>query len=152
MQVRFLADYPQEVGTIANWYYNEWGHKDPKVCLATIRDKVLLGASKDRIPLAFFIKMSEEVVGAGEIKYRDLPDFPGYQYWLDGIYVPAEHRGKGISTRLIEFAKEKASELGLPSLHLSCEAHNVKLYENRGFKLVRESSDRFIMEYSITTS
>jgi len=149
MQVSLLADQPKVVETIAEWYFDEWGHKDPATSVETIQAKVLLGINRDAVPVAFYITFEEEVIGAGEIKYRELPEYPDYKYWLDGIFVPAEHRGKGISTRLIEFAKDKAAALNIPILYLSCEEHNVALYERRGFKVVRHNKDRFIMEYVI---
>lgn len=56
---------------------------------------------------------------------------------LEDIVVDKSMRGKGIGTTLVQFAIDKAKELGVKSLNLTSnpkrEAAN-KLYENLGFK------------------
>jgi len=146
MKISLLADCPQDVEVIATWYFQQWESKKQNASVTTVVEKVRLGLNRDCIPIAFVAHIDEEPVGAGELKYRELLEYPGYCYWLDGIYVPQKHRGKGLSTRLIEFAKSKAIELKLPALYLRCEDHNVKLYENRGFQVIETEQSKFIME------
>jgi len=67
-------------------------------------------------------------------------------HWLDGVYVPSEHRGKGISTLLINFANNTAKECGVKDLYLRCEEHNVKLYEKYGYKVVLTEENKSIMK------
>ena len=147
MQISNLADYPSEIEIVANWYFNEWDHKDPEATIESVIDKV---SSLDN-RTAFVAHLDGELVGAGELKYRDYPDYPGYSYWLDGVYVPMEHRGKGISTALIKFAITKACELKLSAIYLRCEEHLVKLYEAFGFQVVCLEQTKFIMELQVNT-
>ena len=149
MEISLLADCPNEASNVANWYFHEWAHNDPTATLKSVTQKVALGANRCELPLAFVVHIGGELAGAGEIKYRELPEYQRFHFWLDGIYVPVEHRGKGISTMLIEFAKSKASELKIPALYLRCEEHNVKLYESHGFSVVRLEPNKFIMELKV---
>ncbi len=151
MKISLLADYPAEIPRIAKWCFDEWAHKEPNVTLETVIKKISQSANRVEIPLAFIVHLEGELVGAGEIKYRELSEYSGFHYWLDGIYVPKVHRGTGISTVLIEYAKRKVKELKLPSLHLICVEHNVKLYESRGFRIVREEQGKFLMELEKNT-
>ena len=151
MKISLLADCPNEASNIANWYLREWAHNDPAATLESVTQKVALGANRSEIPMAFVVHVGSELAGAGEIKYRELPEYQGFHYWLDGVYVPVEHRGKGISTMLIEFAKSKALELQVPALYLRCEEHNVKLYESHGFNVVCLEQNKFIMELQVNT-
>ncbi|WP_330961240.1 GNAT family N-acetyltransferase [Photobacterium sp. 53610] len=145
MNISLLADVPEAAPTIAGWYLNEWLHLHPSATKSTITEKLLQGTNRTTVPLAFVAHFNGELAGAGELKFRELPDYPAYQYWLDGIYVVPQYRGKGISTQLIEFAVEKAKELGIPHLCLRCESHNVKLYELRHFKVIDREGSKFIM-------
>jgi len=151
MKISLLADCPNEAKDIAEWYFQEWAHKDPQATLESVTEKVLLGANRTELPVTFVMHINNELSGAGELKYRELPEYPGYYYWLDGIYVPSIHRGKGISTELIEFAKSKVIELNLSGLYLRCDSHKVKLYEARDFQTVRIEEGKFIMEYLVNT-
>ncbi|WP_375751826.1 GNAT family N-acetyltransferase [Vibrio sp. HN007] len=150
MKISLLADCPDEVLNIANWYLHEWEQNDPEATLETVVQKVVRGTNRSKIPMAFVVHDENKLVGAGEIKYRELTEYDGYNYWLDGVYVPVTHRGRGISTILIEFAISKAIELELPALYLRCEVHNVKLYESHGFNVVWLEGSKFIMELELS--
>ena len=147
MKVSVFAYCPSEAKVIAKWYFNEWDHKNPHATLESVTQKVLL--CKNRT--AFVAHIDGQLVGAGELKFREYPEYLGYSYWLDGVYVPLEYRGKGISTALIEFAKSKAVELKLLAFYLRCESHLVKLYENHGFQVVNVEGSKFIMELQVNT-
>lgn len=142
-----LIDCPSKIETVANWYFNEWDHKDSKATLESVIKKVSSISNRT----AFVAHLDDELAGAGELKHRKYSDYPSYNYWLDGIYVPIEHRGKGISTALIEFAKSKSFELQIPAIYLRCEGHLVKLYESHGFHVVCVEETKFIMEFKVNT-
>jgi GNAT superfamily N-acetyltransferase len=147
MKILVLSDCPNEVEVVAKWYFNEWDHKDPEATLESVIAKV----SSDDNRIAFVAHVNGELAGAGELKYREYPEYSDYNYWLDGIYVPLEHRGRGISTALIDFAKAKAIELQLSAFYLRCEAHLVKLYETHGFQVVCAEETKFIMALQVNT-
>ena len=146
MKISVLSDCPSEVEVVAKWYFNEWDHKDPEATLESVIAKVSSGDNR----IAFVAHVNGELAGAGELKYREYPEYSDYNYWLDGIYVPLEHRGRGISTALIDFAKSKAIELELSAFYLRCEAHLVKLYETHGFQVVCVEETKFIMAFKLT--
>ena len=144
-KISLLADHKSYAPIVAGWYFSEWPSDDPETTIESITEKILSGANRSKIPLLFLSHTGDEVVGAGEIKHRQLQAYPDYNYWLDGIYVKPSYRGKGISTQLIEFAKRKAVELGIFSLYLRCNEHNVKLYEARGFNVLKPEGEKLIM-------
>jgi GNAT superfamily N-acetyltransferase len=147
MKISNLVDCPSELETVANWYFNEWDHKDPEATLDSVIEKISSSSNRS----AFVAHIDGELVGAGELKYREYSDYPIYNHWLDGIYVPTEHQGKGISTALIEFAKSKSFELQIPAIYLRCEEHLVKLYESHGFQVVCVEETKFIMAFKVNT-
>ncbi len=145
MNISLLADCPQEAVQLAKWYWQEWACHNPDNRLENIIEKVALGIHRDALPMAFVVHLDGQSVAAAELKFRELDEYPANLYWLDGVYVTPAHRGKGIATQLIDYAISKACELKLPHLSLRCEAHNVKLYQARGFKVIKQEQNKFIM-------
>ncbi|HCW34844.1 MAG TPA: GNAT family N-acetyltransferase [Staphylococcus sp.] len=57
--------------------------------------------------------------------------------YIDSVAVFSEYRGRGIASKLIEDAIERAKERGFKQVSLNCEFDNegaMKLYEKLGFK------------------
>lgn len=150
MKISLLADCPADVPAVARWYFDEWAHYDPDMTPAILEQKVALDLNRTTVPLGFVVHIDDDLAGAGEIKLHDFCDYPDYQYWLDGIYVADCHRGKGVSTVLINYGIRKARELGLPALYLRCIGRNVSLYESHGFRVMNPDEDKFIMGLVIT--
>lgn len=142
MKASNLKHNASEIETIARWYFNEWDNKDPNATLENVIEKISLNSNRN-----FFVAhINDQLVGAGELKFREYKEYPDYKHWVDGIYVPDKHRGKGISTALVEFAKSKAIEQQIPALYLRCEKHLVDLYKTHGFNVVEKEQAKFIME------
>lgn len=136
-----LLDCQDDIPQVAKWYFDEWDANRPDATLAEVVEKV--SATTDRF--AFVAHINETLVGAGEIKFREYVQYPNFHCWVDGIYVPIDQRGKGISTELINFAKSKASEQGAVALYLRCEPHLVALYQRYGFNVVEKEGEKSIM-------
>lgn len=147
MKITLLADFEEAAPTVAGWYFNEWGGES----VENITRQLLLGTNRNKLPILYLAQMEGALVGSGEIKQRKVDKFPDFHYWLDGIYVQPDYRGKGISTALIEFGLSEAKALGLGHLHLRSTDYNVPLYIKYGFRIVAEDDDKFIMELPLDT-
>jgi ribosomal protein S18 acetylase RimI-like enzyme len=69
--------------------------------------------------------------------YAEL-EVPGSLY-ISGLALLPGERGRGLGTRLLRSARERAQELGCPELSLICFAGNAgarRLYERHGFTVV----------------
>lgn len=137
MEVTLLADHPQEVDTIAQWYYQEWAHISPDVSEEMVREKVAAKAiNRDQIPLALVVHDNNQLVGVAELKYRENLTHPDYEHWLGGVFVESSKRGQGIASLLIREALKKSIALDIKKLYLQCEFHNISLYKNHGFDVL----------------
>ena len=58
----------------------------------------------------------------------------GYYGIIENVFVEEEYRKKGVATRLIEEAKEKAELLDLYKIILTCSKDLVDFYKCRGFE------------------
>ena len=72
------------------------------------------------------------------------PDIPlGESLFLHKVAVMRDFSGKGISKALIDFAKQKAKDLGMQAIRLDCNQsrHKVRaVYEKQGFVCVEEKT------------
>ena len=70
------------------------------------------------------------------------PNIPrGESLFLHKVAVKREYAGMGFSTQVIDYAKEKAREMGIKTLRLDCHYDRAKvrsLYEQHGFVCVDE--------------
>lgn len=106
MKIATLADHPEAVPVIAQWYFNQWGHEIPGLTLDTLISKVREKA-RNRIdfPLAITLHEGDELVAVAELKFRENQNHPEYEHWLGGVYVSESHRGKGYLSVLVDRAK-----------------------------------------------
>lgn len=141
MKISYLADHPDESAKIAQWYFDEWGHRNQQISYETVLDKVSSKAiSRKGFPLAFIIHDHDDLVAAVELKIQENKDFPQYEHWLGGVYVLETERGKGYAEALISKAKAHVETLGITALYLQCQEHNLNLYRKYGFRALHEAS------------
>ncbi len=69
--------------------------------------------------------------------YREL-EVPG-SYYISGMALLPEHRNRGLGTRFLRIARDRARERGLDTLSLQAFAQNtgaIRLYERHGFAVI----------------
>lgn len=142
MTVSFLADKKQFIPTIAQWYFNEWGRLTPSRSLEDIAIKVsAMAESRATLPLSFVLHDDDELLAVAELKFHEHPDFPDYKHWLGGVFVPPDKRGKGYSNIILPHTFRHAKSVGISSLYLQCEQHNIDLYLKHDFEVVHRMND-----------
>ncbi len=140
MDVTYLADHPKELGTIAKWYFDEWGEEGKLFSYQDIYEKV--GAklrNKTQLPFSLIVKDEDTVLGVIELKYRENKHHPEYVHWIGGVYVCPQNRNRRVASTLISSAKQHAESLGIDTLYLQCDAHNIPLYQKHGFKTLHKA-------------
>ncbi|WP_421847855.1 GNAT family N-acetyltransferase [Marinomonas sp.] len=143
MKVSFLADEKQFIPTIAQWYFNEWGRLTPNRSLEDIVKKVTsMAESRAALPISFVLHDNDDLLAVAELKYHEHPDFPDYQHWLGGVFVPADKRGQGYSNIILSHTFKHAKNLGIPDLYLQCEKHNIDLYLKHDFEVIHRMNDK----------
>ncbi|WP_081310523.1 GNAT family N-acetyltransferase [Pseudoalteromonas luteoviolacea] len=126
-----------EAEQIAKWYFEQW---DSKNATTTYSDVLaLVTSTKNKI--GFYTAIDGKLTGAAEVKFQS------GTAWLDGVYVDTLYRGKGISSALVAYAKQKAVELDCQTLNLKCESHLIDLYKKFGFSVIAKEGDKSIMAY-----
>lgn len=117
-----LVERPDLAAQVAAWGFAEWGHLNPG---ETLKQRVIRIEGKmnlDRVPVAF-VALDDSGAGAGGIVgtasliFDDLEGDPRNP-WLASVFVPSEHRKKGIASALVRAVEDTARRLGYSRLYL----------------------------------
>ncbi|MBC3767081.1 GNAT family N-acetyltransferase [Neptunicella marina] len=138
MEFVLLADAPAALGKVAGWYYNKWGRKHKDVSLQNIAAKLTRSDNREQVPLLMLVRHLGQIVAAGELKWREMPQFEQYPVWMGGIYVDKHWRGLGIASHLVAALIEKAKTLGITELYLQTEDLSGGIYAKSGFKPIHQ--------------
>lgn len=143
LKFMFLADRVDAIPTVSKWYFDEWGHLSESDSIESTRDRMQDYMNRDEIPLILLATDDDQVVGAAQLKYREMADmFPNSEHWLGGMYVATGHRGLGYGSQIIEQIVKIAPRYGVQTLHLQTEALDGGLYARLGWTPCAQVNNR----------
>jgi GNAT superfamily N-acetyltransferase len=153
MDYVLLADRRDAIVVVARWYYEEWGRDIPdnsaEKCAAWLAPQI----DRARVPLHFIAVDGDAVVGTAALKIREMEEFPDREYWLGGVFVPPEQRGRGIAAGLAARVVEVAPAYGVRELYLQTDRLDGGLYAGVGFQPVEqvhsEGHDVLVMKQAL---
>ena len=100
----------------------------------------------DFVPAAYWKKNFQSVkamLPQAEVYVFENGDIQGFigldGEYIEGLFVAAEARSRGIGKRLLDFAKSKKSELRLNVYQRNALA--IRFYQREGFEILREGTD-----------
>jgi GNAT superfamily N-acetyltransferase len=153
LEIANLADHPQHLLTLADWFASEWGGRDYTASLKRFTERLEGRMNRDHPPITILGFLQNELVGTAAIKIQEMETHPQYKYWLGSVYVREEYRGRGIASELIKAVIEKASQLSIDKLYLYTRG-KVPLYTKFCWKTIEETNYRgkvtYIMERSVS--
>ncbi|NQY36673.1 MAG: GNAT family N-acetyltransferase [Alteromonadaceae bacterium] len=137
MKFVFLADRKEEVPKLAQWYFDEWGSYVENSSINSLSSKLNEYLNKTEIPLIILAVNGDEVMGAAQLKFREMTIYPEKEHWLGGVYIVTEHRGKNLASALVKKTEEIALTMGVRRLHLQTENLTGGLYARLGWQLIK---------------
>ena len=143
MLLEFLVNRQDSIPTIGQWYHQEWGLRlrgnTEQQCIDELYDYL----NTDKIPFILVATEENEILGAAQLKYREMEDiFPEKEHWLGGVFVNPNHRGRGIGSLLAEEIAKRAPSYSVDTLHLQTEQLDGGLYGRLGWKPVQEVDNK----------
>lgn len=139
MEFDYLADRPEAIPLIAEWYYEQWGHQHKVTSLKKSEEMLSDYLNRDKIPLLILATQGDEILGTVQLKYYEMDIYPQKEHWLGGVFVPKKHRGKKIAKKLVSKAIKVAKEHQIDTLFLQTEKLDGGLYKKLGWYLVEMS-------------
>jgi predicted N-acetyltransferase YhbS len=131
-----LADHPEHVDTIAAWWHDEWGAVTG-LDLDGWREAARRQLQTDAIPLGLVaLDDGGALLGAASLVDQDASGFPPARPRLANVYVPPEHRRRGLGSALTEGVAAEAVRLGVADLFLYTNSQE-RLYARLGWRTVK---------------
>ncbi len=141
MEFRGLPADAPERQHLAQWYHADWGQH---AGLTVEQELQRLNPPQDAEGFPHLIAAFDDgqVVGAVQLKRREMLAFPQYEHWLGSVFVADSHRGRGLAGGLVEQAAAQAVRIGVTDLYLQTEALDGGLYARLGWKPLQEADNR----------
>jgi GNAT superfamily N-acetyltransferase len=139
MDFVLLADAPEALDTVAVWYFEQWCRDSGRYSLDQVKQKLAKANSSLGAPMLVVARESGVLVGAAELKIREMPVFPDYEFWLGGVYVAEHARGKGLASALVNEVLGRAKQAGIRRLYLQTEDLSGGVYLRHGFTALQQT-------------
>ena len=134
MEIRFLAETPDAIPVLAEWFHAEWHHYDGR-CIAEIEAQLRDCLNRDSLPITFLAISDADVVGTVTLDTSDLPLYDHLSPWLASLYVVPSRRRAGVGRALVEHVVSFARDRQLLPLYLWTPG-STHLYEKCGWKVL----------------
>lgn len=141
MRIVPLVERPDLVEQVSAWGFAEWGHLNPGQTLEERTIRIRGKMNVDRVPIAF-VALDEEdrIAGTASLTFDDLEGDPRNP-WLASVFVPPEHRKKGIASALVRTVEDAARRLGYTRLYLFTSSAPT-LYAGLGWRTLEQRDYR----------
>lgn len=133
MEFSLLADHPYAAPIVAEWYFDEWCRDSGRHSLDFVQQNIAAAINKETAPMLVLCHVNNDLVGAAELKIREMDTFPEYEFWLGGVYVRKDFRGHGIGSGLVSEVVKRAKKGNIKQLYLQTENLSGGLYTKFGF-------------------
>ncbi|KAF1055335.1 MAG: hypothetical protein GAK43_00128 [Stenotrophomonas maltophilia] len=138
MEFRVLSADAPERQQLAQWYHAQWG-RDAGLSLEQELQRLNAAQDAEGFPHLIGAFDDGQVVGAVQLKRREMQAFPQYEHWLGSVFVADSHRGRGLASGLVQQAAAQALRMGVSDLYLQTEALDGGLYALLGWKPLQEA-------------
>lgn len=119
LQIKFLADHPEAVSTVADWIFDEWAHKRAGLTREDHADEMTAQLSRTHVPIQLIALDDRAVVGIAVLKPHEMRAvYPDWLHWLGSVVVRPDIRGRGVATLMCKEIETVARRLQVPKLHL----------------------------------
>jgi GNAT superfamily N-acetyltransferase len=138
MTIEYLADHREFITTVAHWLHDEWGYLRPNETVDDRVERVERTCGHRQIPTTLVAVDGDQAVGCASLIEHDMLTRPELSPWLAGVFVPREHRRRGIGAALVERVVTEARSLGVPRLYLYTPGSGA-LYRRLGWSVVERT-------------
>ena len=82
MRIVYLADRPEAVAVLAEWFAAEWGDLDPLNTVEGYKARLPQRAHRERLPVCILGLVDDTPVATATLKFRELEYLPDADFWL----------------------------------------------------------------------
>jgi GNAT superfamily N-acetyltransferase len=118
LSIAYLADHPEAVPVLAEWFAREWGGLDPRDTVEGFCERLPSRANRDRLPICLLGLVNGEPVATATLKFREIEYAPTADFWLGSVYVREDARGRGHGRTIVAAAEAAAAAKRFAPLYL----------------------------------
>ena len=133
LRIRQLGDTDPALATVACWLHEEWGHLQPDASPALIMERLAERCGRGLVPSLYLASAGDYPLGTVSLVGLDMPLRPLLSPWLASLWVLPAWRRRGVGTRLLAHAENRAAAVGLSPLYLFTE-NRQPFYARRGWQ------------------
>ena len=112
IHIDFLADHPELVHTLAEWFRIQWAVYYASQTFEEVATELSEGTNREHIPIRLVALEDEKLAGTIILRHLADPSDPACSPGLGGLLVCTDLRRRGIGTLLIEAGTHLAADLG----------------------------------------
>jgi GNAT superfamily N-acetyltransferase len=133
MRIAYLADHPEAIAVLAEWFAAEWGDLDPQNSVEGYRARLPQRAARERLPICILGLVDDTPVATATLKFREIEYSPDADFWLGSVYVREDVRGRGHGRGIVAAAEALAVARHLAPLYLYTPTREA-LYRHLGWQ------------------
>ena len=133
IRIEHLMDFKHCIPTIALWQQEAFGYLNPDGTVEQRAERLSNANDRQLLPISL-VAISQDrnaLVGTASVLATTLTH-KHLSPWLSSVFVPPEHRGKGIASSLALSAVSEVRRLGFDTIYLFTP-HNEALYRSLGW-------------------
>lgn len=117
IEIALLADHPETIPTLAQWFRAQWPEYYAGRTLADIAQDFHAETNHDRLPVRLVAFADGELAGTITLRVHALQALPEYRPGLGGLLVVEQQRGRGIGTGLVHAGMHVARAQGYAAVY-----------------------------------
>jgi GNAT superfamily N-acetyltransferase len=135
LRIAYLADHPEAIPVLAEWFAREWGELDPQNSVEGFSERLPARANRDRLPVCLLGLLDGEPAATATLKFREIEYSEAADFWLGSVYVREDARGKGHGRAIVTAAEALAAARSFTPLYLYTPRKEA-LYRRLGWQTV----------------
>lgn len=137
IEIAFLADHPETIPTLSEWFRAQWPVYFAERTLAEITGDFRTEAQRHGLPVRLVAFVDGELAGTITLRDQAIASLPGYHPGIGGLLVAERHRGRGVGTALVRAGMTLALAQGYETVYATTIAAR-GILERLGWTLVQE--------------
>jgi GNAT superfamily N-acetyltransferase len=137
--IEYLADHPEFIGAVGQWYHRQWASLKPGEPVQTWVPELRCLCGKGTIPSAFVAVLNGEPVGSALLIADHTDNRESLSPRLASLFVLHQYRKRGIGSALVRRVMEEAGALAVKRLYLFTEDAGL-FYRRLDWKIFEETT------------
>jgi GNAT superfamily N-acetyltransferase len=117
LQISYLADHPEVIPTLQEWFETEWAAYYGPGGPGCARHDLVTYAARDQLPVGLIASIDGQLCGIAALKADSLSTHTHLGPWVAAGLVAPAYRRRGIGARLIARLEDVARHLGYLTIY-----------------------------------